>query len=154
MVDISILKTLNFFKPFTEEELKVFSQRLIIEDYNADDYIFRENQIGDDSMFIIINGAVKICKKQKTEEKVIANLKDGEFFGEMSMIIPAPRSASVVAIKPTKLLRFSDRDYNSFKKDYPTIVVKLNEIFLKVLVTRLRETDKKLVKEGYGIGLL
>jgi len=154
MIDISVLKNLDFFKNFTEEELKVFSQRLIIEDYNTDDYIFRENQIGDDSMFIIVNGAVKICKKQKTEEKVIANLKDGEFFGEMSMILPAPRSASVVAIKSTKLIRFSDRDYNSFKKDYPSIVVKLNEMFLKVLVNRLRETDKKLVKEGYGIGLL
>ncbi len=154
MVDIKILKELDFFKSFTEEELKVFSQRLIMEEYKEGEYIFNENQIGDYSMFIIINGVVKVTKKQKMEEKVIANLKEGEFFGEMAMLIPAPRSASVIAIKPTKVLRFSDMDYNSFKKDYPSIVIKLNEIFIKVLIMRLRDADKKLVKEGYGIGIL
>ena len=46
----------------------------------------------------------------------------------------------------------SDRDYHSFKKDYPEIVIKLNEIFMKVLVQRLRDADKRLVKGGYGIG--
>lgn len=154
MVDIKILKELEFFKPFTDEELKVFSQRLIVEEYKDGEFIFNENQIGDYSMFLIVNGAVKVTKKQKVEEKVIANLKEGEFFGEMAMLFPAPRSASVSAIKPTKVLRLSDMDYNSFKKEYPTIVVKLNEIFIKVLVSRLREADKKLVKEGYGLGIL
>lgn len=154
MVDIEIIKKLEFFKSFTDEELKIFSQRLILEEYKDGEYIFNENQIGDYSMFIIISGIVKVTKKQKTEEKVIANLKEGEFFGEMAMLLPAPRSASVVAIKPVKVLRFSDIDYNYFKKEYPAIVVKLNEIFIKVLIIRLREADKKLVKEGTNLGIL
>ncbi len=154
MVEIQVLKQLDFFKIFNEEELKIFAQRLIMEEYKDGEYIFNENQIGDYSMFIIINGVVKVVKKKKIEEKVIANLKEGEFFGEMAMLIPAPRSASVIAIKPTKVLRFSDMDYNSFKKDYPAIVVKLNEIFIKVLIVRLRDADKKLVKEGSGLGIL
>jgi len=152
MVKIEILKKLNFFKPFTEEELKVFSQRLIIEEFDSHSDIFKENQIGDDSMFIILEGAMKITKRQKTEEKVLANLKEGEFFGEMAMLYPAPRSASATTIKPCKLIEFSDRDYHFFKKDYPEIVIKLNEIFMKVLVQRLRDADKRLVKGGYGIG--
>ncbi|HPI02436.1 MAG: cAMP receptor protein [Candidatus Aerophobetes bacterium ADurb.Bin490] len=154
MVKPEVLKKLEFFKGFTEGEIKVFSERLIIEEFESGHDIFHENQIGDDSMFIIIEGAIKISKKQKNAEKILANMKDGEFFGEMSMLYPAPRSASAVTIKPSKMIRFSDRDYNSFKKDHPDIVVKLNEIFIKILVQRLREADKRLVKEGLGIGAL
>ncbi|MFP4465448.1 MAG: Crp/Fnr family transcriptional regulator [Candidatus Goldiibacteriota bacterium] len=151
MVDAEVLKKQKFFGIFTEEELKVFSERLLWEEFETGDGIFMENQIGDDAMYIIAEGAVKITKKHKTEEKVIANLREGEFFGEMAMMVPAPRSASAVAIKPCKMIRFSGRDYNSFKKDYPAVVVKLNEVFIKVLIQRLRDADKRLVKDGCGI---
>lgn len=154
MVEISVLKKMPAFKSFTEVELKALSERLIAEAVEAGKSIFHENQIGDDSMFFIEEGAVKITKKYKTEEKVLANLKDGEFFGEMSMLMPAPRSASAVAIRPCRLVRFSDRDYADFKKTQPAIVVKFNEIFLKALISRLRDADKRLVKDGYGIGAL
>jgi CRP-like cAMP-binding protein len=154
MVQPEILKKLDFFKIFTDQELKVFSERLIVEEFESGFEVFHENQIGDDSMFIILEGAVKITKKQKTEEKVLANLKEGEFFGEMSMLYPAPRSASASTIRPSKMIRFSDRDYNSFKKDQPGIVVKLDQVFIRVLVQRLRDADKRLVKEGFGIGAI
>ena len=154
MVDISVLKKQPFFKTFSDAELKIFSERLLLNDYEAQFTVFNENQIGDDSMYIVVEGAVKIVKKNKTEETFIANLQAGEFFGEMSMLYPAPRSASAVTIKPCKLIRFTDRDYNDFKKTQPSIVIKLNEIFIKTLVGRLRDADKKLAKDGYGIGAL
>ncbi len=154
MVDAAVLKQQQFFKAFSEAELKVLSERLNLSDYEPQATIFNENQIGDDSMYIIVQGAVKIVKKNKTEEIFLANLRDGDCFGEMSMLYPAPRSASAVTIKPSKLIRLTDRDYNDFKKTQPSIVVKLNEIFIKTLVTRLREADKRLVKEGSGIGAL
>ena len=154
MVEAAVLKKISVFKAFTDAELAVLGQRLLAETAEPGKSIFHENQIGDDSMFFIEEGAVKITKKYKTEEKVLANLKDGEFFGEMSMLMPAPRSASAVAIRPCKLVRFSDRDYADFKKTQPAIVVKFNEIFLKALITRLRDADKRLVKDGFGIGAL
>jgi CRP-like cAMP-binding protein len=154
MVDIAMLKLLGFFRPFTEDELKVLSQKMMLADFKEQETIFRENQIGDDSMYVIIDGAIKITKKTKLEEKILASLKAGDFFGEMSMLLPAPRSASAVTAKPCRLLQLLDRDYNAFKRDSPSIAVKLNEIFLKELIQRLREADKRLVKDGYGIGAL
>jgi CRP/FNR family transcriptional regulator, cyclic AMP receptor protein len=154
MVDISVLKLLGFFRPFTEEELKVLAAKMIAADFKAQETIFRENQIGDDSMYVIIDGAIKITKKTKLEEKNLASLKNGDFFGEMSMLLPAPRSASAVTVMPCRLLQLLDRDYIAFKRDNPSIAVKLNEIFLKELIQRLREADKRLVKDGHGIGAL
>jgi len=154
MVDVSALKLLAFFRSFTEEELKVLAQKLVPAEFKEQEVIFRENQIGDDSMYVIIEGVIKITKKTKLEEKTLASLKEGEFFGEMSMLLPAPRSASAITARPCRLLQLLDRDYNSFKRDHPAIAVKFNEIFLKELIQRLREADRRLVKDGYGIGAL
>ena len=154
MVDIATLKKQQFFKTFTDAELKVFSERLNINEYEPQFTIFNENQIGDDSMYIIVQGAIKIVKKNKDGEKVLANIKDGDCFGEMSMLYPAPRSASAITIKPCTLIRLTDRDYNDFKKTQPAIVVKLNEIFIKTLVSRLRDADIRLVRDGHGIGAI
>ena len=154
MVDISVLKLLGFFRSFTEEELKILASKMTAVDVKEQETIFRENQIGDDSMYVIIQGAIKIAKKTKPDEKILATLKEGDFFGEMSMLMPAPRSASAVTARACRLLQLLDRDYNSFKRDCPAIAVKLNEIFLKELIQRLREVDKRLVKDGLGIGAL
>jgi len=154
MVDVSVLKLLGFFRPFTEDELKVLALKMMPAEFKEQETIFRENQIGDDSMYVIIDGAIKITKKTKQEEKPLASLKPGDFFGEMSMLLPAPRSASAVAARPCRLLQLLDRDYNAFKRDYPAVAVKLNEIFLKELIQRLREADRLLVKDGHGIGAL
>jgi CRP-like cAMP-binding protein len=154
MVQPEILVKIPAFKAFSADEIKELSERLNIEEVEAQWAIFNENQIGDDSMYFILDGAVKIIKKTKSEEKVLANLKAGDFFGEMSMLQPAPRSASAVTIRPSKLVRLSDRDYNDFKKTRPAIVVKFNDIFISTLIQRLREADKRLVKEGFGIGAI
>lgn len=152
MVQQEILAKIPAFKAFNTDEIKELSERLNIEEVDAQWSIFNENQIGDDSMYFILDGAVKIIKKTKNEEKVLANLKAGDFFGEMSMLQPAPRSASAVTIRPSKLVRLSDRDYNDFKRTKPAIVVKFNDIFIATLIQRLREADKRLVKDGFGIG--
>jgi CRP-like cAMP-binding protein len=154
MVQQEILAKIPAFKAFSADEIKELSERLNIEEVEAQWSIFNENQIGDDSMYFILDGAVKIIKKTKSEEKVLANLKAGDFFGEMSMLQPAPRSASAVTIRPSKLVRLSDRDYNDFKRTKPAIVVKFNDIFIATLIKRLREADKRLVKEGFGTGAI
>lgn len=151
MTAIEVLKTIEFFKAFTLQELQVLSQRLETVEFEAQKQILGENQIGDNSMYIIIEGAVKIVKKHKTEEKVIASIKEGDFFGEMAMLAPAPRSASAITMKPCRLIQLTDSDYSAFKRENPAIVVKLNEIFLRTLINRLRDADKRLVKEGHGI---
>jgi CRP-like cAMP-binding protein len=154
MVQQEILAKLPAFKAFSADEIKELSERLNIEEVEPQRTVFNENQIGDDSMYFILEGAVKIVKKTKNEEKVLANLKAGDFFGEMSMLLPAPRSASAVTIKQSSLIRLSDRDYNDFKKTKPAIVVKFNDIFIGALIHRLREADKRLVREGFGIGAI
>src|SRR5438045_23981 len=57
------------------------------------------------SLFLLVRGKVKVVLYGPSGREVILSmLKDGEFFGEMSLLDGQPRSASVVALQDTEVL--------------------------------------------------
>lgn len=78
-----------------------FSQDHLV-GYENGDLIFSEGDHGRE-MFIVQTGAVEIRKNTANGQVVLALLKQGEFFGEMSLLESQPRSASAYAIGNTRL---------------------------------------------------
>lgn len=106
-----------------------FSQR-----YPVNSAIFREGDSGND-MFIIQSGEVIITKKsQKNTQHVLAILKPGDFFGEMSLFTSENRSATAIAIKESLILRI---DKTSFD-----FMISSNLPFAKKMITKLCERLK------------
>jgi CRP-like cAMP-binding protein len=65
--------------------------------------VVREGERGS-SMYIIQEGRVEVVKRLgEPDEVVLAVLKTGDFFGEMSWVEPLVRAASVRAVEPTEL---------------------------------------------------
>ena len=64
----------------------------------------------------------------------------GDFFGEMSLLDQAPRSATIRAIEQTQCLMLSSWDFKALLERYPSIAVKL----LEVLSRRLRVADERI----------
>ena len=62
----------------------------------------------------------------------------------MALLDASPRSASAKAIGDSELIELTSDAYETLKKDKPEIAVKLMDIFLKLLTTRLRSTTMKL----------
>jgi CRP-like cAMP-binding protein len=63
-----------------------------------------------DKFFIIVDGEVEIVREdEKGESQTLGKLGAGSYFGEVSIVRDQPRSASLRALKPTKLLAM-DRD--------------------------------------------
>ena len=63
MIEPGILAKVPAFKSLEADELGALSERLNIENVEGDQAIFNENQIGNDSMYFILEGTVKIIKK-------------------------------------------------------------------------------------------
>lgn len=100
--------------------------------------LFKEGDTGEE-MFLIKKGEIKITKKIGDEDKILALLKEGDFFGEMAIIDKAPRSASAFAGTDTELI-VVDRDaFLKQVKENPFI-----EYVLETLTRRLRTTDEML----------
>ncbi len=64
--------------------------------YPKEEYIFKEGDPGRE-MYYILNGRVRLEKRAGQVKKVIAELEPGAYFGEMSALIDAPRTASAIA---------------------------------------------------------
>jgi CRP/FNR family cyclic AMP-dependent transcriptional regulator len=99
--------------------------------------IFRENEPGSE-MFLIIQGTVEIRKTtSSTSSKTLISLSKGDMFGEMAIIDKKPRSATAVAVEPTKLLGINERLYESMIGSNPDFARKMN----RVLSERIRKAN-------------
>ena len=72
--------------------------------FRRNEVIFHQGDPGD-SLHIVGAGAVKIVlPSAEGEEAIIATLREGDFFGELSLLDGAPRSATATALEPTETL--------------------------------------------------
>jgi uncharacterized protein YhbP (UPF0306 family) len=69
----------------------------------AGDVIVRQGGPAD-KFFIVLDGAVELVREEDGEQRVLARLSAGQFFGEMAIMHDAPRSATVRAASPTTLM--------------------------------------------------
>jgi CRP/FNR family cyclic AMP-dependent transcriptional regulator len=100
--------------------------------------LFKEGDRGE-VMYLIREGKIKITKGGGSDEKVLAVLKEGDFFGEMAIIDGSPRSAGAVAASPASLLVIDKDTFKSKIKENPLI-----EYVLETLSRRLRTTDEQI----------
>ena len=98
-----------------------------------------EGQPGEE-LFIVIRGRVAI-EKNGVE---IAELRAGGHFGEMGLIDNAPRSATVRATEPTRVMVISRPDLMNLMKRESILAVKMLWSFVQVLSDRLRATNAEL----------
>ena len=78
---------------------------------------------GDESynLFVILSGKAEVYKDGKS----VAELGPGDFFGEMGTVGHAPRSATVVSQKRTRLLTLGARDVQRLKDSAPAVLEQL-----------------------------
>ncbi len=101
--------------------------------------LFREGDLGRE-MFIIQKGKVRVKKKVGNTEKALAELGEGEFFGEMALLMGMDRSATIEVIEDVKVLIVGPDTFESLLKSNVEIAIKM----LKKMAGRLRALDERL----------
>jgi len=103
-------------------------------DVGANTVLTRAGEPGDE-FFLIIDGAARV---EVSAEKQVP-LHPGEFFGEMSLLDGGPRSATVVADTPVRLLVISRRHFSVLLKEVPG----LTQTLLITLSRRVRQAEEQ-----------
>ncbi len=98
------LRRCALFVGMDEGALRQVTRVLRRRRFRRNEVIFHQADPGD-SLHIVASGAVKILlPSAEGEEAIIATLRPGDFFGELSLLDGAPRSATAAALEPTETL--------------------------------------------------
>ncbi len=92
-------------------------------------------------LYFVTNGLLLICSRSGHMVTPLAHIKAGEYFGEMSFFDKLPRSADVIALEDTKLVKISSE---SLKEQIPTWLL----VMAKQMTNKLRIMDTVISDKG------
>ena len=85
-------------------------------------------------LYAIVEGRVRIHRGERT----VVELGSGATVGELAVLVPAPRTASVTAIEPTDVLRVDQAVLDELLVEWPELALGV----IAELVSRLRATTE------------
>jgi CRP-like cAMP-binding protein len=140
-ITIDGLRDIGLFGALSDEVLTHLASTLKQFTVMPGDTLFREAEPAHE-MYALLDGEVEVVKKSRLgREHRIALLGPSDCFGEMSVIDMMPRSATVRAVAPSRLLRISSEDmdalYRYDLKSYALITLNI----ARDLSRRLRVSD-------------
>jgi CRP/FNR family cyclic AMP-dependent transcriptional regulator len=138
------IRDVMLFAGLDDSELEVVASHLKEESIAKDEFIFHEGDAGD-KFYIVDSGMVSITLAIEgvgTEE--LLYLERPAFFGEMALIDAAPRSASAVCRKDSKLLSLGKEEFEKLVVEDIEIGNKIMIAFIRTFCTRIRKSNEKL----------
>ncbi len=137
----STLKRASIFMGFTDDELREIETIALPLDVEPDQPVCL---IGDpaDSFFVISRGQVEVRILKADKDFPLARLGPGQVIGEMALVYKQPtRSATVIAVEASRLLRVGFDDYNRLILGSPEIGRKLKNNLSRVAASRSWSLD-------------
>jgi CRP-like cAMP-binding protein len=95
-------------------------------------------------LFVIVSGTVEISKRSGDEVLRLAVMHRGDLLGEMALIDDQPRSASAVALEPTRCLLLTRNSFQTLTRKDPEIAWCL----LPTLADRIRDLQQRMISTG------
>ena len=98
-------------------------------------------------MYILLKGSVGVYRNYgQTKETHVATLKPGDFFGEMSMFLQEPRTATVIAHEGVLVLEINQSNAHEFIESQPGVAYSV----IKTLCLRIQELNRAASKFDEG----
>lgn len=129
---VSGLAAVPLFSACSKRDLQIVARHATVVDVPAGTAVVEEGAKGDAFFFILAGEAVVRRRGRK-----VATLGPGRFFGELALLDPAPRDATVTATSPLTVGVLAARAFRAIVGDVPA----LSEKLLRGMAQRLREAD-------------
>jgi len=135
--DPEFLKTIPLFISMDEEERAALAAIMAEAGFERGQTILEVDRPGG-TFHVILDGEVEITLVSQDGEKLVLDvLKEGEFFGELSLIDGGIHSATVTATQPTKTLALHREQFLDLLMRRPHMA----QDMMVALVKRIRRTD-------------
>ena len=113
----SILSHIPLFRELDAAQLRRINQKFQRESFQPGDDVIRQGDVGD-KFYVIARGAVEvIVRTDEGKDLTVANLRQGEYFGEIALLTDVPRTATVRATEALECLVLQKDDFQKMMGD-------------------------------------
>ena len=138
VIDVALVRRVPIFAEFTDEEVAAICSTVTPRRFARHEFIVREGEPGD-TFFVIASGSVAVCRiSPDGRETILSILKEGDFFGEMSMFDSSLRSASIKTLSEVEVGLIKQETFLEMLEEHP----RLARQFVVVLAERLRVANR------------
>jgi diguanylate cyclase (GGDEF)-like protein len=116
MSHAELLAKVPLFSHLAPEHLTRIAESTREEEYSEGDEIVSLGEAGH-TMYVLLEGRVEVLYPGRSQNLTFARLDAGDFFGEMALLNEEPRSASVRAMTPVRVLAIEKDDFRSLVQE-------------------------------------
>ncbi len=140
----SKLREVPLFADLTHRELGIIHELLHEREYVKDEIVFDEGEEGQ-AIYFLFSGKVLICRQGRPVDGAIAELPNGQFFGELALLDNSPRSAQVRAAEDCTIGVLFREDFLTLLETHVTVASKISLQLSRHIGKRLREAIHRYV---------
>ena len=108
---------------FNRSDRRTLVERFRARDVQKGEVLIKQGERSD-GMYIVLSGEVEV----RVGSAQVAALKEGDIFGEMSLLTKAPATATCAAARRTSLLRLPREDFDQIVLSHPQILVLVSDL--------------------------
>src|ERR1700730_4095289 len=131
------LSRVSLFKRLVPDELETLAAEVDQVNFKAGETIFNQSDKGD-ALYVVDSGSVRLWVREEDVKPVtLAELKPGDFFGELAVLDRGARSTNATAITDIELHRLSSDDFQEFLMKHPDVAIDV----ICEIGARMRQTN-------------
>lgn len=113
----NLMASAPLFRPFSRSDRRDLIQRFRAREVRTGELVVKEGTDAD-GLYVVLSGEVEV----RVKGAAVASLREGEIFGEMSLLTKTPAAATVVSRRHTSLLRLPRADFDALVLSHPQIL--------------------------------
>jgi len=117
---LELLKNVPFLSGISSDDLSALSNCLRQRNVPSETKVVIQGEPGS-SMYLIAKGVVRVSKQSENENRKVATLIAGDYFGEVAFLTSRPRNATCKSVTACTLYELSRQSFNALCDERPTL---------------------------------
>lgn len=123
----NLMNTSLMFRPLDVSQRKALIEKFKSREVPANEKLLEEGQPGD-GLYMLLTGRAEVSRKVEGQRKVLAHLREGDVFGEMSLLQNQPVTANVKTLRKSIVLKLPKRTWTEIVGTHPQLLQQIAQI--------------------------
>lgn len=123
----NLMATSPIFRPLDTEQRRTLIEKFKSREVAANEKLLEEGMQGD-GLYMLLAGRAEVSKKIDGKRQVLAHLKEGDVFGEMSLLTNNPVSANVKTLRKSIVLKLPRRTFAEIASTHPQLLAHIADL--------------------------